>query len=310
MKSLTAKINTLHWKLLSLVVFLSLSLIAAIYIYKVDALLLHLWKTHVVQKMYNKASLNLDNYLVEIEGKKIIDIDDDISGLTFNMETNTLFSVLNGKPFVVELDLKGNVLRAIKVEGARDMEGITHVDKNRFVVADEYDQKLILLEIADYAEVVDATQAPHISLGITSTGNNKDFEGVSWDQHHKRLLVVKERNPLSIIEITGFIEDKEDPSQLRISQIEPSAFSSLKLRDFSSVTYHDQNNHLVLLSDESRMAAEYDANGHVVSALALWQGFHGLKKNVPQAEGIAIGPDNRVYIVSEPNLFYAFAPAN
>lgn len=311
MNSFTAKINTMHWKLISTVLVLSaLSLISVVYFYKVDALLSHLWKTQVMQKVYDKASLNLDDYQVEIEGKKIIGVNDDISGLTFNIESNTLYSVLNGKPFVVEMDLKGNVLRTVKVDGVHDMEGITHVDKNRYVVADEYDQKLILLEIDDYVEVVDATQAPQISLGITSNGNNKDFEGVSWDQHHKRLLVVKERDPLGIIEITGFVEDKKDISQLRISQIKPADPSSLKLRDFSSVTYHDPNNHLVVLSDESKMAVEYDSEGHTLSALALWQGFHGLNKNVPQAEGIAIGPDNRVYIVSEPNLFYAFAPAN
>jgi len=33
-----------------------------------------------------------------------------------------------------------------------------------------------------------------------------------------------------------------------------------------------------------------------------------LEKTVPQAEGIAIGPDREVYIMSEPNLFYVFRP--
>jgi uncharacterized protein YjiK len=29
---------------------------------------------------------------------------------------------------------------------------------------------------------------------------------------------------------------------------------------------------------------------------------------VPQAEGIAVGPDKRIYIMSEPNLLYVFRP--
>jgi uncharacterized protein YjiK len=88
-------------------------------------------------------------------------------------------------------------------------------------------------------------------------------------------------------------------------QSESAAF---QLRDFSSVTYHDITGHPVILSDESRLAVEYSSDGQPISMLALWKGFHGLEKNVPQAEGIAIGPDNRLYIVSEPNLFYVFNP--
>ncbi|MDC6668450.1 SdiA-regulated domain-containing protein [Leclercia adecarboxylata] len=36
-------------------------------------------------------------------------------------------------------------------------------------------------------------------------------------------------------------------------------------------------------------------------------GKHGLERNVPQAEGIAMGPDGTLYLVSEPNLFYVFS---
>ncbi len=56
------------------------------------------------------------------------------------------------------------------------------------------------------------------------------------------------------------------------------------------------------------MAVEFDEDGQAISALALWRGFHGLKNNVPQAEGIAIGPEGQIFIVSEPNLFYVFSP--
>ncbi len=158
--------------------------------------------------------------------------------------------------------------------------------------------------------MIDVTGAPQLSLGITSNGSNKDFEGVSWDDKNRRLLVVKERNPLSIFEITGFVDGDGQQPNLNVSSITPHKFSNIKLRDFSSITYHDESGHLILLSDESRMAVEYDFEGRAVSALALWRGFNGLQKNVPQAEGIAIGPDNSVYIVSEPNLFYVFKPAD
>ena len=297
----------MRWKLLGSVLILS-ALLAGIHHYRLDALLWHVWKTQVARHILPDTSLNLNDYRASIEAKAIDGIEDDLSGLTYNAETNTLFSVSNGKPLIFEIDLDGNLLREIKVEGVRDMEGISHVDDNRYVVVDEYDQRIILVEIDANTRSINTAGNLQISLGISATKNNKNFEGVSWDEKNHRLLVVKERNPASIIEITGFAENAINANRLRVSQIEPASFSRMKLRDFSSITYHNDSGNLLLLSDESRMAVEFDEDGHAISALALWRGFHGLKNNVPQAEGIAIGPEGQIFIVSEPNLFYVFSP--
>lgn len=296
-------------KLLGSILILA-AILAGIHHYRLDALAWHIWKTQVARHILPDTALDLNNYRVAIEANAIGGIEDDLSGLTYNAATNTLFSVSNGKPLIFEIDLNGNLLREIEVEGVRDMEGITHIEDNRYVVVDEYDQRIILVEIDADTRAVDAAKGLQISLGISATKKNKNFEGVSWDEKNQRLLVVKERNPASIIEITGFAGNATDSNRLRISQIEPASFSRMKLRDFSSITYHNDSGNLLLLSDESRMAVEFDEDGRAISALALWRGFHGLKNNVPQAEGIALGPQNRVYIVSEPNLFYVFNPAD
>jgi len=284
-----------------------LILLTLIYCLKLDALILHLLNTSILNDRYAGSTLNLERYRVVMEAKPIESIEDDLSGLTYNTETNTLFSVLNSLPLVIEIDPEGNMLHQIKIKGVKDMEGITHIEGNRYAVVDESDRRVLLLDIPDDADFIDASDAPQLRLGTTAATRNKEFEGVSWDEVNRRLLVVKERNPLSIFEIKGFIED-EQRKMLDISKITPRKFKNIRLRDFSSITYHDSSGHLVLLSDESRMIAEYDFEGNAIGTLALWRGFHGLKKNVPQAEGIAIGPDKRIYIVSEPNLFYVFEP--
>jgi uncharacterized protein YjiK len=76
--------------------------------------------------------------------------------------------------------------------------------------------------------------------------------------------------------------------------------------DLSSVTVHDPTGNMVLLSHKSSILVEYDAAGAPLSMLSLWGGQHGLQEKVPQAEGVAIGPEGEVYIVSEPNLLYRF----
>ena len=51
---------------------------------------------------------------------------------------------------------------------------------------------------------------------------------------------------------------------------------------------------------------ELDVDGRPISSLSLIKGQHGLRKSVPQAEGIAMDDEGTVYVVSEPNLFYVF----
>jgi uncharacterized protein YjiK len=277
--------------------------LVSVYYFKMEALAWNLLQTHTRSSQVD--SLNLNDYRAALQAVTIPGVDD-VSGLTYNLETNTLFTVLNKEPLLVELSLDGRILRKVRIEGVGDMEGITHISGNRYVIADEKELRLLLIDLEDGITHLDVSGAPQISLALNQD-DNKNFEGVSWDGINNRLLVVKEKNPLLVLAVEGFVDTPSHASQdLRIRQ----AFHSdaISLRDFSSITYHDAKEHPVILSDESRLAVEYSAEGQPISMLALWKGFHGLEHNVPQAEGIAVGPDNSVYIVSEPNLFYVFNP--
>ena len=93
---------------------------------------------------------------------------------------------------------------------------------------------------------------------------------------------------------------------MRISEVKSPHSPKLFVNDLSSLTLHEASGHLLLLSDRSKLVVEYDADGNPISMLPLWRGFRGLKASVPQAEGVALDSDGRLYIVSEPNLFYRF----
>jgi uncharacterized protein YjiK len=78
------------------------------------------------------------------------------------------------------------------------------------------------------------------------------------------------------------------------------------VRDLSSLQYDERSGHLLALSDESRLILELDVGGRPLSTMSISGGRQGLKKTVPQAEGIAMDDDGTLYLVSEPNLFYVF----
>lgn len=298
-------LRTSKWLLLAALIILAA--IGAAYISRTDALLWYLWHTHNNQSEPAGSAFNLENYRVQIDGRPISDLTD-VSGLTYNADTNTLYTVLNQEPYIVEFSLDGRVLRKVRVAGVYDMEGISHVSKNQFVIADEGDNRLISIHLKDGQTFIDVAKHPQMTFGVDAPGN-KNFEGISWDGANNRILVVKEKNPKRLLEVRGFIDaDASQPSNLSITNMTKPHSPIELLRDFSSVTYHDETGHMLLLSDESRMIKEYDANGRAISALALWRGFHGLKEHVPQAEGIAVGADRRVYVISEPNLLYVFEP--
>ena len=277
-----------------------------------DALLLQ--SLHGPQKKTDAVTpaFSLDDYAVSIDRLAIPGLVE-LSGLTYNRQRKTLFTVGNRPARIIELSLAGDVIRQVAVSGVDDIEGITHVTGNLYVLVNEPDQRAILVEIADEmpgtTNTIDADKGKSITLGFNKKGN-KNFEGVSWDDVGNRLLLVKERNPMKVIALHGFIEGNDASQPLRIEDLDFKLGRLDGIRDLSSITYHEASGHTFLLSDESRLLVDYDQNGHRAGHLSLWRGNHGLKQNVPQAEGVAIDDDKNIYIVSEPNLFYVFRKQN
>jgi len=270
-----------------------------------DVLLWQNWKLN--RQPMPEQAFNLGRYRVDIEALSIPELEDDLSALTYNSDSDTLFGLLNGEPLIVELSLDGQLLRRIRVSGVSDMEGLTHIDGNRYVIAEEHRRRLLQIEIPADAQELDVSGAPSLTIALGDS-DNKGLEGLSWDEQRQRLLIVKERDPLQVLVVTGFADQTGGSSEISIS-LEPTlAPADLFMRDLSSLTLDSSTRHLLLLSDESHMVVEYGADGQPLSLLGLWRGMSGLRNTVPQAEGLAVDSQRRVYVVSEPNLFYRFVP--
>jgi uncharacterized protein YjiK len=256
-----------------------------------------------------EVSLWLPGYRVDIQAQVVEGIDDDLSALTFDPDRNSLIAITNGKPQLLELSLDGKLLRALPLVGFGDPEAIEYISRGVYVVSDERLQRLLRVEVSEHTESISAAASQQLSLGIGQNGN-KGFEGLAYDVAGRRLFVAKERDPVRIYEVEGFpYAEGDQPLGVHVSE-DRERDADLFVRDLSSLQYDEQTGHLLALSDESRLVVELDIHGKAISTLSLKAGDHGLEADVPQAEGIAMGPDGTIYLVSEPNLFYVFRNAD
>ncbi|TBU74330.1 DNA-binding protein [Pseudomonas daroniae] len=251
-------------------------------------------------------ALWLDDYQVVREAQVIEGLDDDVSALTYDPVRKSLFTVTNQQSRLIELSLDGKVLRQIELVGFGDPEAVEYIAPGLFVIADERPQRLVEVRIDDATTRVDAADGQQLSLGLEMEAKNKGFEGLAYDLAGKRLFVAKERDPLRIYEVHGFPHvEPSTPSVIRITD-DRERDAGLFVRDLSSLQYDARTGHLLVLSDDSRLLVELDAEGEPISSLSLIGGQQGLKESVPQAEGIALDENGVIYMISEPNLFYTF----
>ncbi|WP_192873997.1 SdiA-regulated domain-containing protein [Pseudomonas syringae] len=250
-------------------------------------------------------SIGLDQYRVVTEAQVIDGLQDDVSGLSYDPDRKSLFTVTNQNPELVELSLDGRVLRRIPLVGFGDAEAVEYISPGTYVISDERRLRLIQIHVDDNTKSLDAAQAEQLTLGITASGN-KGYEGLAYDSVGKRLFVARERDPVQIIEVRGFPRtNSEAPGNLQVIS-NSKRDGRLSVRDPPSLQFDETSGHLLALSDESKRILELDTSGHPIGSGSLAKGAMGLSKDVPQAEGMAMDAEGTLYLVSEPNLFYVF----
>ncbi|WP_413703842.1 SdiA-regulated domain-containing protein [Pseudomonas sp. Pseusp16] len=291
----------------SLILILSVvSLIALIALGQYQRLFERAWfNLHVLWQPVSSRSMGLDQYQVVTEAQVIDSQVDNVSALTYDPVRKSLFTVTNKRSELIELSLDGRILRRVALVGFGDPEAVEFISADTYVVADESQQRLIKIHLEQDTTFVDAADAEQVTIGVNMS-NNKGFEGLAYDSVGKRLFVAKERDPMLIYEVHGFprFNPEESYSVHVINNSKRDA--GLFVRDLSSLQYDERSGHLLALSDESRLILELDVDGRPLSTMSLSKGSQGLQKNVPQGEGIAMGDDGTLYLVSEPNLFYVF----
>jgi uncharacterized protein YjiK len=246
-------------------------------------------------------SIRLGDYRLSLPPVRIPEIKDNLSGLTFNPDTETLFGILNGPSAIVELSREGRLLRYIKLQGFEDTEAITYLGNGLFAVAEERRRMISLLRINGSTDIVHYADGKRFLIEPEETGN-KGLEGLTYDPLSQVLLVVKERSPHRTYLIPLASSASETPRVFR--GWDPNAMG---LRDMSGMQFQPDTGTVLVVSDESKEVVETTLAGEVLSSLRLRSGHGGLSDDIEQAEGVAVDDAGTLYIVSEPNMLYVYS---
>jgi len=240
----------------------------------------------------------------------INEIPNDLSGITYNPLTSTLFMVRNGDPTVYETDLSGNVLRDIELKNFEDTEGIVHIGGTRYAVVEERRGKVMFFDIFSSSNKVNYNNADEVEMPaiLGPWGENTGLEGITYYPLTNQVLTVKEKNPKGYYSFTMPISFPLTLSSSNTDIVCDMAQNPFGFTDVAGMHHlglsgandPTTGTHTLLLSHENKALVEVDANCNEISRLSF--------PYINQAEGVTMDNNGTLYIVAEPNLFYVFNP--
>lgn len=239
-----------------------------------------------------------------------------LSGVTYNYDTGTYFVIQNNSYQFVEYDKTfTKALRIIKLLNLphKDTEDIAYLGNDQFAINMEINTIVIFtlkagqtaVDVSPKLADVQALQLPDPNKenngveGICYTKNGGVGAGVLW--------AVQEMRPKRVFAIDRPLDLNDVTSSRRLKFSEPiNAEKVFKhvMSDLSGCTYSDQFDHLLVLSHESSRIMELTKTGTVVKTKDL------PKDIAPQYEGITIGADEDLVLVSEPDKVVIYKKKN
>ncbi len=245
----------------------------------------------------------VQSYHLEGLPQQLSCVKQNLSGITYNKKTGTLFVITNGPTQIYEISTNGECLRNIELTGFEDTEGIVHLYDSLFAVLEERKRSLDIIQIESKTNQIAVNDIVQSLSLCFDDKDNKGFEGIAYDSEKSSFYIVKEKPPLQLLKVEGLA----NKNRINISAQQQIIRFDLFMEDFSGLHFDFRTRHLLFLSDESKLAAEVSLQGEQISFMDLEKGFSGLNEDIPQAEGITMDDMRNIYVVSEPNLLYKFS---
>jgi len=264
--------------------------------------------------------INLCAYQATSGVISIGEIPADLSGVTYNPLTNTLFMVTNKGPndstdptSIYETQTDGTVLRSILLNGFEDTEGIVHLGGTRFAVAEERRGNIAFFDIPPSTSNItifrnNADIAP-LEAALGPWGGNNGLEGVSYNPATNTIYTVKEK---SAIKYYAFPNPTSFPTTITTANTDEFCINNnidINNNGFSDIagTHHlgltfNGNTDVLLLGHEDKTLIQVDEACNTVAQFSL--------DFMNQPEGVTMDNNGNIYIVGEPNQLVILSADN
>lgn len=231
--------------------------------------------------------------LVEIHAPRAVaHVSKNLSGLTWNQESGTLFAVTNSPQYLLELTPEGMLLRRVALRGFKDTEGVTHIKGRRFALVEERRGALCLIDLPVNATELQRDDATCLDLGTTKP-KNKGLESVTYDPKTRTLHTMREGKPFVCLSIPL-------DEHFRPGPVHRTPLPELDVKDVASII-RDPDGTLWVLSEASSRLVQLDHNGQELRSFMLRNTGASFRP-----EGITRCPDGRIFVVGEPNILAGY----
>ncbi|MFN6561033.1 MAG: SdiA-regulated domain-containing protein [Nostoc sp. ChiSLP01] len=129
----------------------------------------------------------------------------EVSSVTYNWDTDTLFVVGDGSTFIVQVSKTGQLIDSMTLAPGNspqgtdfyDTEGLTYIGGGKFVLIEERDRQANLFT---YVPNTTLTKSDVQTVKLGTTVGNIGIEGISYDPLTSGFIAVKETQPQGIFQ--------------------------------------------------------------------------------------------------------------
>jgi len=240
----------------------------------------------------------------------------EVSAVTYNWDTQTLFVVGDGGTSIVQVTKTGQLINSMTLSPGNspqgtefyDPEGLTYVGNGKFVMSEERDRQAVLFTyVAGSTLVRSETQTVKLGTFVQNIG----IEGISYDPLTNGYICVKETQPEGIFQTNidfdaGTATNGSATTENAVNLFDPALAN---LSDFADVfalsnlpSLNGQSNYgnLLVLSQEQAKIVNIDRSGNISSSLTIVSDAgNPLSVAAQQHEGLTMDRDGILYVVSE-----------